>query len=136
MNCIFCKIANKEMKTYLILETENFMSFLDIHPHAPGHSLIIPKRHFEKFGELPLQLAEEFVRIIKETLLKLNKALGANDFTLGINDGPLAGQAVPHLHFHILPRFKNDSGGSIHSVVKNEPRSSLEEIYQKIKNAD
>jgi len=134
-DCVFCKIAQKEISAYLVNESENFVAFLDIHPHAPGHTLVIPKEHFPNLKELPTEFGQELIKIIKETLQLLVKALKTTDFTLGINEGPLAGQAVLHLHFHLIPRFKNDGGGSIHSVVFNQPQESLEEIYQKIKNA-
>jgi histidine triad (HIT) family protein len=134
-DCIFCKIAKKEINAYVVQESENFLSFLDIHPHAPGHTLVIPKDHYERFLDLPENFGEEFIKIVKETALLLSKALKTKDFTFGINEGPYAGQAVNHMHFHIMPRFKNDGGGSIHSVVFNQPKESLEEIYQKLKDA-
>ncbi len=134
-NCIFCRIAKKEVQSYVVYESDNFLAFLDIHPHAPGHTLIIPKDHYENFKEFQEELGNEFVKVVKESLLLISKALKTKDFTLGINEGPLAGQAVLHLHLHILPRFKNDKGSSIHSVVFNQPEESLEEIYQKILTA-
>jgi len=133
--CIFCKIIQKEVSAYVVNESENFLSFLDVHPHAPGHTLVVPKFHFQNFKELSEDLGIEFIKIVKETMKLLSQALKTNDFTLGINEGSLAGQAVLHMHLHILPRFKDDKGGSIHSVVFNQPKESLEEIYKKIKNA-
>jgi histidine triad (HIT) family protein len=133
-DCIFCKIAKKEVNAYLVQESENFLAFLDIHPHAPAHTLVIPKDHYERFLDLPENLGEEFIKIVKETALLISKALKTKDFTFGINEGPYAGQAVDHLHLHIMPRFKNDGGGSIHSVVFNQPKEPLEEIYQKLKD--
>ena len=133
-NCLFCKIAIKEVKSYIINESDNFLVFLDIHPHSPGHSLVIPKNHFSNFKELPEEHGQEFIKITKETMIKLSKTLVTDSFTLGINEGSLAGQAILHLHLHIIPRFKDDGGGSIHSVVYNQPQESVEEIYQKIIN--
>lgn len=133
-DCVFCKIAKREINSYIIGETEKFLAFLDIHPHAPGHTLIIPKEHYQNIKELPSEFGNEFIKIIKETLMIISKVLKTTDFTLGINEGPLAGQAVLHLHFHVIPRFKNDKGGSIHSVVFNKPEESIEEIYRKIKH--
>jgi histidine triad (HIT) family protein len=132
-DCIFCKIAKKEVNAYLVQESENFLAFLDIHPHAPGHTLVIPKDHYERFLDLPENLGEEFIKIIKETALLLFRALKTKDFTFGINEGPYAGQAVGHFHLHIMPRFRNDGGGSVHSVVFNQPKESLEEIYSRIR---
>lgn len=132
-NCIFCKIAKKEAFAYIVKESESFISFLDIHPRSPGHTLVIPKDHYERFLDLPENLGEEFIKIVKESALILSQALKTSDFTIGINEGPLAGQAVAHFHLHIMPRFENDQGGSIHSIVKNPPKESIEEIYNKIK---
>jgi len=134
-NCIFCKISKKEVNAYIFKETENFLAFLDIHAHAPAHTLIIPKDHYESFFDLPIDLGGELVKIVKECALLISQVLGTKDFTFGINEGHYAGQAVAHVHLHIMPRFKNDGGGSIHSVVFNQPEESLEEIYQKLKNA-
>jgi histidine triad (HIT) family protein len=133
-DCIFCKIAKKEVNAYIVQESENFLVFLDIHPHAPGHTLVIPKDHYERFLDLPENLGEEFIKIVKESSLLISKALKTKDFTFGINEGSYAGQAIGHLHLHIIPRFKNDGGGSIHSVVFNQPKESLEEIYRKLKD--
>lgn len=134
-NCIFCKISKKEIESYVVKESENFLAFLDIHPHSPAHTIVIPKKHFENLKELDENLGNEFLTIIKESMKLLSKAFKTYDFTLGINEGPLAGQTVPHLHFHILLRFENDGGGSIHSIVYNKPKESLDKIYEIIKNA-
>lgn len=132
MDCIFCQISSKNIKSYIINESINFISFLDIHPHSPGHSLVIPKEHFVNFKELPEEYGNELVLFIKDTMFKISKALNTSDFTLGINEGSLAGQVVMHLHIHIIPRFENDGGGSIHSVVFNQSNQSLDEIFKKI----
>jgi histidine triad (HIT) family protein len=134
-DCIFCEIAKKEVNAYVVQESENFLAFLDIHPHVPGHTLVIPKDHYGRFLDLPVNLGEEFIKIVKETALLLSKTLETKDFTFGINEGSYAGQAVNHLHLHIMPRFKNDGGGSIHSVVFNQPKESVEEIYSRIRGS-
>lgn len=134
MDCIFCKIAQKEIKSYVIDESENFICVLDINPHAPGHSLILPKSHIVNFIEVPKNLSEEMVEFIQRIIKILEKKLNTNSFTIGINEGKLAGRAIDHLHIHIIPRFQNDKGGSIHSVVYNPPKQSLEEIYKLLKN--
>jgi histidine triad (HIT) family protein len=133
-NCVFCKISSKEIKSYILEETDNFLSFLDIKPHSKGHTLVIPKKHFCNFEELPDNLGNELVNIIKKIIILLAEKLNTKDFTIGINEGKLAGRLIDHLHIHIIPRFKNDGGGSMHSIVYNPPNESLEEIYKLIKN--
>ncbi|MCS7183777.1 MAG: HIT family protein [Patescibacteria group bacterium] len=132
--CLFCQIANKELKAFILLENENFLSFLDIKPHSPGHSLIIPKKHLVSFTDLSEELYQDLIRIIKEAIFKISKKLKTSDFTIGINEGKLAGRLIDHLHFHVIPRFPNDNGGSIHSVVYNPPSQSVEEIYNLLKD--
>lgn len=134
MDCIFCKIAKKELKSYVLAESENFISVLDINPHAPGHSLILPKDHLVNFIDVPGNLAQELISFVQKIIKILKEKLKTDDFTIGINEGKLAGRAIDHLHIHIIPRFKNDKGGSIHSVVYNPPKESLEKIYKKLKN--
>lgn len=134
MDCIFCKIGKKEIQSYVIDETDNFIAVLDINPHAPGHTLVLPKEHIVNLVDIPEEVEKELVDFLKSIIKKLGEKLNTVDFTIGINEGKLAGRAIDHLHIHIMPRFKNDKGGSIHSVVFNPPKESLEEIYKKIKN--
>ena len=133
-NCIFCKIANKVIESYVIDENENFIAVLDINPHAPGHTLILPKEHVVNFIDFPKEKSVDLIEIIQNIIKKLSSKLNTSDFTIGINEGKLAGRAIDHLHIHIIPRFENDKGKSIHSVVFNPPKETLEEIYKKIKN--
>ncbi|HDH31502.1 MAG TPA: HIT family protein, partial [Candidatus Wolfebacteria bacterium] len=70
---------------------------------------------------------------VKKITEILDKSLNPDGFTIGINHGRVSGQAVDHLHIHIIPRFKNDKGGSIHTIIHNPPKESLEEIKKKIK---
>lgn len=108
-DCIFCKIANKEIKPDIVEESENFIAFPDIHPKKPGHTLIIPKRHYENILELPNILAGELFLAIKKVADKSFRE-GAEGFNIVVNSGKSAGQVVPHLHFHLVPR-KSDDGG-------------------------
>jgi histidine triad (HIT) family protein len=136
MSCIFCKIAKKEIYSYMIDETENFVAVLDINPHAPMHTMIIPKEHIENFVDLPEEYGIELLKFMKYIIKRISEKLNTKDFTIGINEGKNAGRAIDHLHIHIIPRFKNDKGGSIHSVVYNPPKEPLEKIYKILKNED
>jgi histidine triad (HIT) family protein len=136
MDCIFCKIINKEIDSKIIYEDNQNLAFLDIHPHAPGHTVVIPKKHTKTILELDASEIKDLFMTLKNTLEIIQKALNPDGFTIGINHGESAGQAIPHLHIHLIPRFKNDGGGSIHSVVLNKPKESIEEIYNKIKHGN
>lgn len=133
MECLFCKIARKEIGAEIIYEDENTIAFLDIHPRAPGHTVIIPKKHAGNILDLEDALIALTFLTVKRVSDILNTSLNPDGFTIGINHGRISGQAVDHLHIHVMPRFLNDGGSSIHSVVNNPPKESLKQIAIKIK---
>ena len=108
-NCLFCKIGRGEIPAEKVLESENFMVFKDIKPQTVGHSLVIPKQHFETVLSLPTNLASEFLDVTKNAATKLLAENKASAFNLVSNNGTFAGQLVPHFHMHILPRIKPGS---------------------------
>lgn len=107
--CVFCKIANREVEVEKIYENDNFFSFPDANPVAKGHSLVIPKKHFKTVLDLPSSLGQEFLDCIKNTTMKLMEENDNMDgFNVVSNNFPSAGQAVHHVHFHIIPRNEKD----------------------------
>lgn len=133
MECFFCKIAKHEIPAEIIYEDDTAICVLDIHPHAPGHSMVIPRAHVETILELDNIEGGQVFLAVKKVVQLLKNKLAPDGFTIGINHGESAGQAVPHLHIHIIPRYKNDGGTSIHGVVMNPGKESIEEIKMKIK---
>jgi histidine triad (HIT) family protein len=134
MDCLFCKIIKKEIPADVVYEDAETLAVLDIHPRAPGHTMILPKIHAENILDLPEnKIAPVFLTVKKITAI-LQKVLKPKGFTIGINHGRVSGQAIDHLHIHVIPRFDGDGGGSIHSVVNNPPKESLKEITEKIKH--
>jgi histidine triad (HIT) family protein len=112
--CLFCKIAKKEVPSIFIKETNNFFAILDVHPKAPGHTLIIPKKHFTTFLDLPSTLSQEMHKLIQEVASKLLDEKQGDGFNILINNLPPAGQVIPHLHIHIIPRRESDS---LHTIT-------------------
>ena len=111
--CIFCRISKGEILSKKIYENENFFSIPDANPKVEGHSLVISKKHFETMLDLPVSLGSELLDCIKKTSLELMKKFEANGFNVMQNNFEIAGQVVKHVHFHILPRKKNDGFKSI-----------------------
>ena len=107
-NCIFCKISSGEIPSKKIYENDNFFSIPDANPDTKGHSLVISKKHFETVLDLPNTLGSELIDCIKKTSLKLVEKEKAEGFNIINNTRPVAGQIIPHFHFHILPRKKGD----------------------------
>lgn len=131
MNCLFCEIIQKQKEAKIIYEDGAVVAILDVFPHAPGHTLVLPKRHVKNIFDLSEEELGSVFAGVKNVAALLARALAPEGFTIGINHGEVGGQAIEHMHIHIMPRFTGDGGGSIHSVVKNPP-VSIEEIYQKI----
>lgn len=108
MECIFCKIAKREVNSKRIYENENFFSIADQNPIKEGHSLVISKKHFETILDVPDSLGTELLDCIKTTALKLMDKYNCDGFNIVNNTNEVAGQVVKHVHFHIIPRMKND----------------------------
>lgn len=134
MDCLFCKIVKGDIPSHKVYEDKNTFAFLDISPRAPGHAVVLPKLHAENLLALPDKEIAPLFKAVKKVTQKVFNAMKPDGFTLGINHGKVSGQTIDHLHFHIIPRWFSDKGGSIHSVVNNPPKESLEEIA-KIINA-
>lgn len=134
MDCIFCEIINKKIEAEIIYEDEWALAMLDARPIAPGHTLILPKRHLLDILELSDEEISPIFRVVKEITARLKEKLHPDGFTIGINHDKVSGQMVDHLHIHIIPRFEGDGGSSLHCVVDNPPKESLKEIKEKILN--
>ncbi len=133
--CIFCGIAHKKINAFVVYEDEHAVGFLDVKPRVEGHTLVVPKFHAATLLELPDgEIGPLFVAVKKLGSL-LTRAFSADGLTIGINQGAASGQLVDHLHVHIFPRFKNDGGGSVHSVVRASPKRSLEEVRAALRAA-
>ena len=133
-SCLFCRIAKKDVSAALIYEDDTVFAFLDIHPKAPGHTMVIPKQHAETILDLPDESVPGVFRAVKKVTRMLNESLSPDGFTIGINHGRASGGEVDHLHIHIIPRYTGDGGSSLHSVVNNPPREALEVIARRIQN--
>jgi len=133
MNCPFCKIISREISSEIIYEDDSAIGVLDISPRSLGHTMVLPKVHAENILDLPDDKIEGVFKAVKKIAEILKKVFKPDGFTIGINHGKASGQAVDHLHIHIIPRWHGDAGGSIHNVVNNPTEESLEEIARKIR---
>ncbi len=134
MDCIFCKIVSGVIPTKVIAETKNSIAFLDAFPLAKGHTLIIPKHHHEKIQNMSLEENSDLFSTMHKVISKVDKLTGAT--LVAIHNGKEAGQEIPHVHIHLVPRSVNDSGGPIHCLFDSTLNvSDLEtnEIYEKLK---
>lgn len=127
-NCIFCKIGAGEIPSEKIGENERAFAFLDINPLARGHALVIPKRHAERVADLPADDAAALMLLAQDIARRATRGLGVGGATIAINDGRAAGQEVPHVHVHIVPRTEGDGFGPIHALFQKRPTVSKDEL--------
>ncbi len=127
-SCIFCAIVEGRIPSYIVYEDEKTLAFLDIHPSAPGHTLVIPKAHIPRVEDLPEEDARSLFAALHKIVGRIQEAMGAPATTIGINNGRESGQEVPHVHIHVIPRNRGDSGGIIQGVSRSPQRLNDEEM--------
>lgn len=132
MDCIFCKIVAHELPATTIYEDEQCLAFLDIHPVQIGHVLVIPKIHAETLPELDELALLPTARLVKLMSQAIIRGLLADGCTVSQNNGRAAGQVVPHVHFHVIPRYASDD---LHAWPNQKYASSenKEEVAKKIR---
>jgi len=127
-DCIFCQIAAGELPSHRVAETEDAVAFLDANPLAEGHTLVVPKAHRETLDELAAGESEALFAAVTDLVPRIEAAVGADASNVGINNGSAAGQEVPHVHVHVVPRFAGDGGAPIHAVAGERPELSEDEL--------
>lgn len=103
--CVFCKIIAGQIPSFKVYEDEHTFAFLDIAPFEKGHVLVVPKHHAAYLTELPQPVLFTFITAVQKVAAWLLKQLPCDGFNLVQNNGICATQVVPHVHFHIIPRW-------------------------------
>ncbi len=132
-DCIFCKIGAGEIPSHTVYQDKESLAFLDIKPHAEGHTVVIPRKHAETIFDLDEEEMQMLMLAVRKTMIIIDKKLHPDGFNVGWNHNPAGGQVVPHLHIHLFPRYVEDGGGSMHSIIKNPGRKSVEEVAKMLK---
>ncbi|KAI9288796.1 HIT-like domain-containing protein [Umbelopsis sp. AD052] len=131
-NCLFCKIIRGEIPSQKIAETDKSYAFLDIMPLSEGHALVIPKYHAEFMHEVPDEYLADAMPLAK----KVAVASGLKYYNILQNNGKLAHQEVPHVHFHIIPKTKEDDGLAMRwtqlKPSQDELKAKLDSIKQNL----
>jgi histidine triad (HIT) family protein len=134
MDCIFCKIVSGEIPTKIITQTEKSIAFLDAFPLTKGHTLVIPKTHHDKIQNLSSEENTDLFSTVQKVMSKVDNLTGST--LMAVHNGKDAGQEIPHVHVHLVPRSSDDSGGPIHSLFNstlNVSESENKEIFEKLK---
>jgi histidine triad (HIT) family protein len=105
MPSIFTRIVQRTAPAEIVYETDKVIAFLDIFPATDGHTLVVPKREVSSFEDLPADDLTALMLGVQEVVRGVTRAMGTPHYTLRLNNGPMAGQVVFHVHFHVMPRF-------------------------------
>lgn len=133
-DCIFCRILKGELPAQKVHEDARVVAFLDINPIASGHTLVLPREHHEMWTDLPPDLAADLARPAQVVARGVVKATGAEGFNLLMNNHRCSGQAIPHAHFHVIPR-KTGDGVKFGWVTKPYPPGEIEKVAESIRGA-
>lgn len=137
-DCIFCKIVAGDIPGRIVHEGDGITAFLDANPLAPGHTLVVPDEHAERLNDVSGELATELYEVVHALVPAVEEAVDADATTVAVNNGDAAGQEVPHVHCHVVPRFDGDDGGPIHAAFGDRPNlddAELDDIADRIRDA-
>lgn len=116
---IFCKIIKGEIPSYTIYEDDIVKVFLDVNPSHNGHTLIVPKTHYQDLFDIEEEILNHILKIAKQVAVHLKEKLNYDGISLCENNG--YGQEVKHFHLHLIPKYKD------------KEKLPIEEIYNKLK---
>jgi histidine triad (HIT) family protein len=136
-SCVFCNIAKYITKARIISENQHAVAFLDAFPLRRGHTLVATKKHWAKLQEINSDDIVSLFGLVSIVADALEKGMGANATLIAIHNGKQAGQEIPHLHIHIVPRKRGDGGAPIHSFFRTRISigdSEMDKILLKIKD--
>ena len=133
MTCIFCDILTGKRDGHIVYEDNKHIAFLDKYPIDDGHTLVIPKKHFERITDMDSNDVGEIFSIVPKIAKAVLSGAGADAFSLAQNNGKAAKQIIPHVHIHIIPRY-NDKG-TLWTKRQIPTNDELLELSEKIKSA-
>lgn len=133
---IFDAIIAGDIPCHKVYEDERVLAFLDIAPLTDGHTLVIPKHGAPKLEQLSSADAGAIMAAMQKILPAVRAATGAPDATVALHDGAAAGQEVPHVHFHIIPRKEGDDGAPVHALFSSRAsQEGLERLAAQIQES-
>jgi|TARA_B110000438_G_scaffold262318_1_gene273537 histidine triad (HIT) family protein len=133
MACIFCDILDGKREAHIVYEDEYHISFLDKYPIDDGHTLVIPKKHYERITDMDSKDVGKIFSLVPKIAKAVLDGAGADAFSLAQNNGKAAKQIIPHVHIHIIPRYNNK--GTVWTKRQIPTDDVLSELAQKIKDA-
>jgi len=127
-DCLFCQIVDGQIPGRTVYEDEATLAFLDVNPLAAGHTLVIPKAHHEHVQDMPVDLAGALFETVREVTPAVEAAVDAPATMIALHNGEVAGQEIPHVHVHVVPRFEDDQAGPIHALFGSHQEMADDEL--------
>lgn len=134
-NCIFCKIVAGTIPSTKVYEDEHVLVFMDISPVTKGHALVIPKAHHNPVINVPATLLHKVIEVVQKIARAQVEGLKADGVNITQANGELAGQIVPHVHFHVIPRFKDDPHSWVAPQRKYDSADEMGQYAEKMRKA-
>ena len=133
-DCTFCKIVSGELPASKVYEDSDTLAFMDINPIIKGHILVIPKKHYNPITATPPEILKRLIVSVQKMVEAQMVALQADGVDVVQVNGKAAGQIIPHIHFHVIPRFKNDGHSFNWSPRSYANMDEMQEFAERIRN--
>ena len=130
-NCIFCKIANKEIPGKIVYEDDLCLAFLDLSQTTNGHTLVVPKTHYQNILDVDKEVLSHLIKVTKKLTNQIITNLDAKGANVLRNSNEVAGQTVMHFHIHIIPRYNETDQIKIDFTDRSQ-EVDLDNIFNKI----
>ena len=134
-NCLFCRIVAGEIPSTRVYEDADTLAFMDIGPIIKGHTLVIPKKHYDPITQTPEDVLAKVMVVVRKIAQAQVNGLKADGVNVLNANGEAAGQQVPHIHFHVVPRFKTDGPHWNWAAKKYDSLDEMKKMAEEIKKA-
>lgn len=132
-NCVFCRIVSGETDSATIFQDNSTLAFLDHRQSNEGHVLVIPKRHYEQIYDLDNDIASALAKTVRKAARAVRQVYGPDGLSIWQSNGAAANQEVPHVHWHVFPRYINDGHLVVYpGGVAGRPRNQPVEVLRRI----
>jgi histidine triad (HIT) family protein len=133
--CPFCEIISGSIPAKKVYEDSSSLAFLDINPRNPGHTLVVPRKHYATILDIPEKEAGRLFQAVKQVASAVQAGMKAQGISISQSNGAAAGQLVPHMHFHVIPRFLREGPQALEGMlsVKKMPEQTLDRVAESIK---
>jgi histidine triad (HIT) family protein len=134
-SCIFCKIVTGDVPCTKVYEDAESMAIMDIGPIIKGHTLVIPKAHYDPITRTPDAILQHLITIVRKIAAAQTEGLGASGVNITQANGASAGQVVPHIHFHVIPRFDDDGHSWNWNAREYDSPEEMEQVAGRIRQS-